>query len=147
MKRYTKECWMFVRQDVRGRYGSEGTFRHMTPHIDDKKDETDVDESSDTYDTVEWLTTNVPNNNGRVGIMGISCKSKTFRAAVALSLTRKPRRPRLLFCRRHDRQPPEAGLRIAPGPHQRQPPRYRCDPGCILLKMTAISLPTGLLRR
>ena len=72
MKRYTKECWMFVRQDVRGRYGSEGTFRHMTPHIDDKKDETDVDESSDTYDTVEWLTTNVPNNNGRVGIMGIS---------------------------------------------------------------------------
>ena len=49
MKRYTKECWMFVRQDVRGRYGSEGTFRHMTPHIDDKKDETDVDESSDTY--------------------------------------------------------------------------------------------------
>ena len=115
MKRYTKECWMFVRQDVRGRYGSEGTFRHMTPHIDDKKDETDVDESSDTYDTVEWLTTNVPNNNGRVGIMGISCKSEKFRAAVAPSLTRKPRRPRLLLRRRHDRQPPEAGLRIAPG--------------------------------
>ena len=117
MKRYTKECWMFVRQDVRGRYGSEGTFRHMTPHIDDKKDETDVDESSDTYDTVEWLTTNVPNNNGRVGIMGISCKSEKFCPSVALSLTRKPRRPRLLLRRRHGRQSPGAEGRLAAGAH------------------------------
>jgi putative CocE/NonD family hydrolase len=63
---------MYVRQDVRGRYGSEGIFQHMTPHIDDKKSDTDVDESSDTYDTIEWLVNNIPNNNGRVGIMGIS---------------------------------------------------------------------------
>jgi hypothetical protein len=60
---------MYVRQDVRGRYGSEGIFQHMTPHIDDKKSDTDVDESSDTYDTIEWLVNNIPNNNGRVGIM------------------------------------------------------------------------------
>lgn len=61
-----------MRQDVRGRYGSEGVFRHMTPHIDDKKASTDVDESSDTFDTIEWLINNIPNNNGRCGIMGIS---------------------------------------------------------------------------
>ena len=71
-KTYAKEGWIFVYQDVRGRYGSEGEFRHMTPHIDEKKDESDVDESSDTYDTVEWLIQNVPNNNGNVGITGNS---------------------------------------------------------------------------
>lgn len=59
-------------QDVRGRYGSEGEFRHMTPHIDEKSGEHDVDESSDTYDTIEWLINNVPNNNGNVGITGNS---------------------------------------------------------------------------
>jgi hypothetical protein len=60
-------------QDVRGRYdGSEGEFRHMTPHIDEKSGEDDVDESSDTYDTIEWLINNVPNNNGNVGITGNS---------------------------------------------------------------------------
>ena len=69
------------------------------------------------YDTVEWLTTNVPNNNGRVGIMGISCKSKKFRAAVAPSLTRKPRRPRLLLRRGHGRQSPGAEGRVAAGAH------------------------------
>ena len=71
-KTYAKEGWIFVYQDVRGRYGSEGEFRHMTPHIDEKKDESDVDESSDTYDTVEWLINNVKNNNGNVGITGNS---------------------------------------------------------------------------
>jgi len=59
-------------QDVRGRFGSEGEFRHMTPHIDEKSGEDDVDESSDTYDTIEWLINNVPNNNGNVGITGNS---------------------------------------------------------------------------
>ena len=89
----------------------------MTPHIDEKLSSSDVDESSDTYDTIEWLVQNVPNNNGRAGIMGISCKSESFCAAVALSLTRKPRRPRLLLRRRHGRQSPGAEGRLAAGAH------------------------------
>ena len=72
MQHYFDEGWIFVRADVRGRYASEGLFVQMTPHIDDKLSDTDIDESSDTYDTIEWLVNNVPNNNGRVGIMGIS---------------------------------------------------------------------------
>jgi putative CocE/NonD family hydrolase len=61
-----------VRQDVRGRRLSEGVFTDMTPHRPDKKSPADVDESSDTYDTIEWLLKHVPNHNGRVGIHGIS---------------------------------------------------------------------------
>ena len=72
MQHYFDEGWIFVRADVRGRYASEGLFVQMTPHIDDKRTSSDIDESSDTYDTIEWLINNVPNNNGRVGIMGIS---------------------------------------------------------------------------
>ena len=66
------EKYIFVSQDVRGRYRSEGKFEEMTPAIDNKKSKTDVDESSDTYDTVDWLLKNIKNNNGRVGIWGIS---------------------------------------------------------------------------
>ena len=64
--------YIFVCEDVRGRYQSEGTFTEMRPHIDEKKSPKDVDDSSDMYDTVEWLLKHVPNNNGRVGITGIS---------------------------------------------------------------------------
>jgi putative CocE/NonD family hydrolase len=64
--------YIFVFQDVRGRYMSEGTFMEMRPHIDHPQSNQDVDESTDTYDTVEWLLKNVPNNNGKVGIWGIS---------------------------------------------------------------------------
>ena len=77
-KTYRHAGWIFVYQDVRGRYGSEGTFRHMTPHLDVKSAETDVDESSDTCDTIDWLLANIPNNNGRVGITGNSCASTYF---------------------------------------------------------------------
>lgn len=66
-----KEKYIFVYQDVRGRYKSEGSFREMTPFIVAKKGDKDVDESSDTYDTVEWLLKNTK-NNGRVGQWGIS---------------------------------------------------------------------------
>ena len=66
-----KGKYIFVYQDVRGRYKSEGDFKEMTPAIDDKGSNTDVDESSDTYDTIEWLLKNTK-NNGRVGIYGIS---------------------------------------------------------------------------
>ena len=64
--------YIFVRQDVRGRLMSEGDFTHVTPHRSDKRTPADVDESSDTWDTVEWLLEHVPNHNGRVGIFGIS---------------------------------------------------------------------------
>ncbi len=69
---FVREGFIFVMQDVRGRFMSEGTFTNMTPHIDTKRAETDVDESSDTYDTIEWVLENVPNHNGRVGMLGIS---------------------------------------------------------------------------
>ena len=68
---FMKGKYIFVYQDVRGRYKSEGDFKEMTPAIDDKRSNTDVDESSDTYDTVDWLLKNTK-NNGRVGIYGIS---------------------------------------------------------------------------
>ena len=69
---FEKAGYIFVYQDVRGRYMSEGKFLEMTPHIDDKKSKTDVDDSSDMSDTVDWLLKHVPNNNGKVGIWGIS---------------------------------------------------------------------------
>jgi uncharacterized protein len=65
------DMYIFVYQDVRGRYMSEGQFQEMTPAID-KKTKKQTDESSDTWDTVDWLLKNVKNNNGRVGIWGIS---------------------------------------------------------------------------
>lgn len=64
--------YIFVFQDVRGRYMSEGQFVEMRPHIDDKKSNKDVDDASDLYDTIDWLLKNVANNNGRAGIWGIS---------------------------------------------------------------------------
>ena len=69
---FWREGYIFVFQDVRGRFMSEGEFDNMRPHIDHKSSNTDIDESSDTYDTIEWLIKNIPNNNGRVGQYGIS---------------------------------------------------------------------------
>ena len=69
---FEKSGYIFVYQDVRGRNMSEGTFIEMQPHLDHKGSNNDVDDSTDTYDTIEWLLKNVPNNNGRVGIWGIS---------------------------------------------------------------------------
>jgi putative CocE/NonD family hydrolase len=67
-----REKYIFVLQDVRGRFMSEGEFVNMTPHIDNKQTAQDIDESSDTYDTIEWLLANVSNHNGNVGMWGIS---------------------------------------------------------------------------
>lgn len=67
-----KEQYIFVNQDVRGRYMSEGINLEVTPYIANKKSSKDVDESSDTWDTIDWLLKNIPNNNGRAGIAGIS---------------------------------------------------------------------------
>src|ERR1041385_4523417 len=69
---FDKAGYIFVFQDVRGRYMSEGQFIEMRPHIDNKKSKRDVDDSSDLYDTIDWLLKNVPNNNGNAGIWGIS---------------------------------------------------------------------------
>ncbi len=69
---FEKGGYIFVYQDVRGRYLSEGTFVEMTPHIDNKKSPTDVDDASDTHDTIDFLLKTVENNNGKVGIWGIS---------------------------------------------------------------------------
>jgi uncharacterized protein len=69
---FDKAGYIFVAQDVRGRWMSEGKFVEMRPHIDDKKSKQDVDDSSDLYDTIDWLLKNVPGNNGNAGIWGIS---------------------------------------------------------------------------
>ncbi len=69
---FVKEGYIFVYQDVRGRWMSEGDFVDIRPHLDNKKSNKDIDESSDTYDTVEWIIKNIACNNGRVGMCGIS---------------------------------------------------------------------------
>jgi uncharacterized protein len=69
---FSRDGFIFVYQDVRGRYQSDGTFQEMTPEIDVKKSPKDVDESTDTYDTIDWLLKNIPNNNRKAGIYGIS---------------------------------------------------------------------------
>jgi hypothetical protein len=73
--------YIFVVQDIRGRYGSEGKFEMNRP-VHDANDPKGVDESTDTYDTIDWLVKNVPNNNGRAGIAGISYGG--FLAAMAM---------------------------------------------------------------
>jgi putative CocE/NonD family hydrolase len=67
-----RDGFIFAYQDVRGRMMSEGEFVNMTPHRTVKDGPGDVDESTDAYDTIDWLVKNVPNNNGRVGMWGIS---------------------------------------------------------------------------
>ena len=67
-----KEKYIFVYQDVRGKFMSEGEYVDVRPHKPKKNGPKDIDESSDTYDTIEWLLKNVPNHNGRVGMWGIS---------------------------------------------------------------------------
>lgn len=71
-KYYARENYFIVIQDVRGRWMSEGDFVDVRPFIKDKKTNSDIDESSDTYDTIDWLVKNLPDNNGNVGVFGIS---------------------------------------------------------------------------
>ncbi len=65
------EGYIFVYQDIRGRYKSEGTFEMQRP-MRDKKNPDAIDESTDTYDAIAWLLKNVPDNNGKVGMLGVS---------------------------------------------------------------------------
>ncbi|SHG89256.1 CocE/NonD family hydrolase [Pedobacter caeni] len=69
---FLREGFIFVYQDVRGKWMSEGEFVDVRPHLDQKKGKKDIDESSDTYDTIDWLIKNIPDNNGKAGIYGIS---------------------------------------------------------------------------
>ncbi|MFM8272888.1 MAG: CocE/NonD family hydrolase [Gemmata sp.] len=68
---FVQSGYIFVNQDVRGRWMSEGEFANVRPHNPAKKDK-EIDESSDTYDTVEWLIKNIKGHNGKVGVTGIS---------------------------------------------------------------------------
>lgn len=78
---FLKENYILVFQDVRGMFMSEGRYKYFCPYKKDKLSTADVDESSDAYDTVEWLLKNVPNHNGKVGVWGISYAG--FTAAMA----------------------------------------------------------------
>lgn len=69
---FAREGYIFVFQDVRGKNKSEGAFIDMTPHKPIKKSKQDVDESTDTYDCIEWILKNIKNTNGKVGQWGIS---------------------------------------------------------------------------
>jgi len=66
-----EEGYIFVLQDLRGRFGSEGTFVMMRPAAD-KTNPSKIDEGTDANDTIQWLLENIDNNNGRVGVFGIS---------------------------------------------------------------------------
>ncbi|MDP4226691.1 MAG: CocE/NonD family hydrolase, partial [Bacteroidota bacterium] len=69
---YSREGYILIIQDVRGRWMSEGQFVDIRPFNAKKKKKTDVDEASDAYDTVDWLIKHIKNNNGRVGFIGTS---------------------------------------------------------------------------
>lgn len=69
---FMREGYIFVYQDVRGKFLSEGDYMDVRPYKPQKSSPTDIDESTDTYDTIEWLIKNLPNHNGRVGMWGIS---------------------------------------------------------------------------
>jgi len=69
---FDRDGYIFVFQDVRGKFRSEGEFLVMKPYQPNKKSAHDTDESSDTYDTIEWLLRNLRGHNGRVGQWGIS---------------------------------------------------------------------------
>lgn len=69
---FERDGFIFVYQDVRGRWMSEGVWLEMTPEKDATSGPNDVDESTDTYDTIDWLIHHVPDNNGKVGLVGVS---------------------------------------------------------------------------
>lgn len=103
------EGYIVVYQDVRGRWMSEGEFVNMRPHKDEKRGPQDIDESSDTFDTIDWLIKNIPNNNGKVGMWGISYPGFYTSAGMI------------------DAHPRAQG-RLAPGAHRRLVHRRRLAP-------------------
>jgi putative CocE/NonD family hydrolase len=79
---FEESGYIFVYQDVRGCYMSEGEFEDVRPCLVDRRDARAIDESTDAYDTIDWLIKNSPNSNGKVGLWGISYPG--FYAAAAL---------------------------------------------------------------
>ena len=74
-RRYTEfaaEGYIFALQDIRGRFASEGEFVRQRPIRADKSNPKAIDESTDAYDSIDWLLKNVPGNNGRAGMVGVS---------------------------------------------------------------------------
>ena len=71
LKEYFKEGYIMVKQDVRGRWMSEDEFVNVRPFNPNKTGK-EIDETSDTYDAIDWLIKNIPHNNGKVGVHGIS---------------------------------------------------------------------------
>jgi uncharacterized protein len=86
-KYYMREGYIIVLQDVRGRWMSEGKFVDVRPFNNNKRNN-ETDEASDTYDTIDWLITNVSNNNGKVGAFGISYPG--FYSTMAAATVRLP---------------------------------------------------------
>ncbi|MBO0798204.1 MAG: CocE/NonD family hydrolase, partial [Blastocatellia bacterium] len=79
---FMRDGYIFAYQDVRGTFMSEGEFEDVRPYLPNKRSKNEIDEASDAYDTIDWLTKNIPYNNGRVGIWGISYPG--FYAAMSL---------------------------------------------------------------
>ncbi|MDQ7818210.1 MAG: CocE/NonD family hydrolase [Melioribacteraceae bacterium] len=79
---FPESGYVFVFQDVRGKFQSEGEFDNMRAYIPNKKSNNDIDETTDTYDTIDWLVKNIKHNNGKAGIWGISYPG--FYAAMSL---------------------------------------------------------------
>jgi putative CocE/NonD family hydrolase len=71
IRELAKDGYIFVDEDIRGRYGSGGAFVTMRP-LHDPHDSSGTDESTDAWDTIDWLVKNLPGNNGKVGVLGIS---------------------------------------------------------------------------
>ncbi len=71
-EQFARERYIFAYQDVRGRFHSEGQFEEVRPYKAKKTGPKDTDESTDTWDSIDWLIKHVPSNNGKVGMWGIS---------------------------------------------------------------------------
>ncbi len=71
-RKFMQEGFIFVYQHHRGKGGSEGEFVHHPVYIADKKSPKDIDDNSDTFDSIDWLLKNIPNHNGKVGMWGVS---------------------------------------------------------------------------
>ena len=71
MRELAADGYAFALQEIRGKYKSEGKFVMQRPPRD-RSDPKAIDEGTDAFDTMEWLTKHVPNNNGRIGMIGVS---------------------------------------------------------------------------
>jgi putative CocE/NonD family hydrolase len=89
---YLRENYIIVTQDVRGRFMSEGDFEDIRPFNPNKKTNQDIDEASDTYDAIDWLIKNIPHNNEKVGVFGISYPG--FYSRTSGTKSSKPAGPR-----------------------------------------------------